>query len=171
MEISRHRDKRNTCHLQGKWIWGIIGVGGLKCANILGSWRCVAQWPIGPTPFHTASYLYNGSTILPDLTWRWQLERLPNCREIFLFLNTPRKINSGEWRYTELAQDRVLCWVLVVSVLKLQVLPSELELFVCLFVCVVSLIGCVGKGKGKESPVTGHEGPEVPNSGYGWVGF
>jgi len=37
--------------------------------------------------------------------------------------------------------------------------------------CVVSFVECTGKGKGKGNPITGHEGPDVPNSGYGLVGF
>ena len=36
---------------------------------------------------------------------------------------------------------------------------------VCL--CVLSFVQPVGASKGKDHPTTGHEGPEVPNSGYG----
>jgi len=31
--------------------------------------------------------------------------------------------------------------------------------------CVVSFVNCFGKGK--DHPITGHEGPEFPYSGYG----
>jgi hypothetical protein len=33
--------------------------------------------------------------------------------------------------------------------------------------CVVSSVKCLDKGKGKDHPITGHKGLEVPNSGYG----
>ena len=32
--------------------------------------------------------------------------------------------------------------------------------------CVVSFVKFVGKGKGSDHSITGHEGPEVRNSGY-----